>query len=194
MNSNNNDEQYPFIFKFHKINANNAFLYLKIFILSFPSFNIFNQVKNDSNLKTKLKTIFKLFYNQIRIRKRKTTFNTDDEKNTQKEISNTYFIENKIKNQNETYFYNFEETDDERVFTNTDDLIDFIIENNEFQQIFLNEIRSIIDLMNEILYRPPYTILFGRINIEKSTTNNENHIKDINEIFYQGFTLKLYDI
>ena len=61
-------------------------------------------------------------------------------------------------------------------------MIDFIFENNEFQQIFLNEIRSIIDLMNEILYRPPYTILFGRINIEKSTTNSENHIKDINEI------------
>lgn len=115
-------------------------------------------------------------------------------KKAQKEIRNTYFIENKIKNQKETYFYNSEETNDERVFTNTDDLIDFIIENNEFQQIFLNEIRSIIDLMNEILYRPPYTILFGRINIEKSTTNSENHIKDINEIFYQGFALKLYDI
>ena len=145
-------------------------------------------------MKTKLKTIFKLFYNQIRIRKRKTTFNADDEKKAQKEIRNTYFIENKIKNQKETYFYNSEETNDERVFTNTDDLIDFIIENNEFQQFFLNEIRSIIDLMNEILYRPPLTILFGRINIEKSTTNSENHIKDINEIFYQGFALKLYDI
>lgn len=94
LNSNNNDEPYPFVFKFHKINANNAFLYLKIFILSFPSFNIFDQFKNDSNLKTKLKTIFKLFYNQIRIRKRKTTFNADDEKKAQKEIRNTYFIEN----------------------------------------------------------------------------------------------------
>lgn len=47
---------------------------------------------------------------------------------------------------------------------------------------FLEEIREIIEIMKEILYCPEYSILFGRINIEKPKIKEEKNtnIKEIN--------------
>ena len=46
----------------------------------------------------------------------------------------------------------------------------------------LEEIREIIKIMKEILYSPEYSILFGRINIEKPKIKEEKNtnIKEIN--------------
>lgn len=45
--------------------------------------------------------------------------------------------------------------------------------------------------MEIILYTPPYSILFGRISIEKKKTNLETKQKPINEIFYEGFGIEI---
>ena len=63
--------------------------------------------------------------------------------------------------------------------------------------IFIEEIRSIIYIMNEILYTPPYSILFGRISIEipkpKPKPKQEEepgNRKDIDNDFYSGFYIQ----
>ena len=42
--------------------------------------------------------------------------------------------------------------------------------------------------MNDIIYTPPYPILFGRINISKKNDKEEiyPYMKEINELFYEG--------
>lgn len=47
--------------------------------------------------------------------------------------------------------------------------------------------------MNEIIYTPPYQILFGRICLEKqkSKAKFSTNIKDINGSFFDGFGLDL---
>ena len=52
--------------------------------------------------------------------------------------------------------------------------------------------------MNEILYTPPYPILFGRISItkpkiivaKKEEDKEEDHREEINDEFYEGFGIK----
>ena len=79
------------------------------------------------------------------------------------------------------------------LFTKADDLFDYVIQDDNIKHIFINEIRSIIHSMETILYTPPYPILFGRINTVKPIYINPNlpvfhpYMKDINEIFYEGF-------
>lgn len=45
--------------------------------------------------------------------------------------------------------------------------------------------------MNSILYTPPYNILFGRINIEKTKPVDEidTNLENINDLFYEGFNI-----
>lgn len=55
------------------------------------------------------------------------------------------------------------------------------------------ELYKIIQIMDEIIYTPPYLFLFGRINIEKNNYRDEKKIyknmKDTNKIFYEGFDI-----
>lgn len=78
-------------------------------------------------------------------------------------------------------------------FENSDDL--FKISLLDFKQnsdtFFINEIISIINIMESILYKPPYSILFGRISIEysikKSVENDIDMRREIDDKFYEGF-------
>ena len=85
------------------------------------------------------------------------------------------------------------EYSNERVFNDPNILFDFVIENScsdsNIKTIFINEIKSIIDIMKSILYNPPYSILFGRISLDNRKSQNVKREKSINiDInFYEGF-------
>ena len=59
------------------------------------------------------------------------------------------------------------------------------------KNMFLNQINDIIQTMKSILYQEPYSILFGRISIGKSSNQKKyNHFplsKNIDNDFYDGF-------
>ncbi|KAK8840254.1 hypothetical protein M9Y10_031199 [Tritrichomonas musculus] len=80
-------------------------------------------------------------------------------------------------------------------FEDSEKLFDFVIQNKFLLDIFHQEIKDIIEKMRKILYIRPYQILFGRIflnnkpNISIPLLNPS--IKDINEIFYEGFGIPI---
>ena len=77
------------------------------------------------------------------------------------------------------------------IFNDPSELFDFVIENNEFKNEFIAEIKEIIEIMGSILYTPPYLILFGRINLAKNKSQkivrNGIEPKQIDASFYEGF-------
>ena len=62
------------------------------------------------------------------------------------------------------------------------------ISNEQLKTLLVNEIKSIIKIMNEILYKPPYSILFGRISISK--TKEKSTQFPIDQSFYDGFGIE----
>ena len=72
------------------------------------------------------------------------------------------------------------------VFDDPVKLLEFVIENPEFLEIFKNEISNVIKLMEKIVYTPPYLILFGRINIEKP---KQKTLEGVSNLFYEGFRI-----
>ena len=64
-----------------------------------------------------------------------------------------------------------------------------MVSNEDFKLIFIDKIEEIINIMKDIIYTPPYSILFGRINIEKPKECLNQNLHNINEFFYAGFTL-----
>lgn len=83
---------------------------------------------------------------------------------------------------------------DDIIFNSPDELFDYILKFPKFKELFIKEINEIIQNMKEILLIPPYSILFGRINIEndhnKREEKNKFSGKDINELFYEGLSLE----
>lgn len=82
-------------------------------------------------------------------------------------------------------------------FNDHGNLFDFIMQKRELKKAFLNQIKSIIKIMKDILYTQPYRILFGWISLfvpkNKPEKNKKlNSQKDINELFYEGFGFDLY--
>lgn len=75
---------------------------------------------------------------------------------------------------------------DNFIIKNANDLFDFIVSNQQYIVIFSNEIKQIIEIMKEIIYTPPYSILFGRINIANL---KKKQGKSINKTFYDGLGL-----
>lgn len=57
--------------------------------------------------------------------------------------------------------------------------------------LLLMKLKRLIDIMNIIIYTPPYQILFGRIVIGKPNQKQKLYpnIKNINELFYEGLGL-----
>ena len=56
--------------------------------------------------------------------------------------------------------------------------------------IFIKEIKEIIEIMEEVLYTPPYFILFGFIYLFKIESEEEEEVdtrQKIDESFYEGF-------
>lgn len=76
-------------------------------------------------------------------------------------------------------------------------LKDVLIDRNIRERFMLN-IAEMIDLMNSILYKPPYLILFGRIQINKKIPehliSSNKIISDINNEFYNGFDINIEEI
>lgn len=62
--------------------------------------------------------------------------------------------------------------------------------------MFIDEIRDTIKIMKEILYAPPYSILFGRMSIIYKKPKQKNMLvykyqKPINYLFYEGFGIEI---
>ena len=79
-------------------------------------------------------------------------------------------------------------------YSNPGKLFDYVIENSETQTkvdlkaIFNEELKSIILQMKEILYKEPYTILFGRVIITRQNESQNYPLrKNLKQDFYDGF-------
>lgn len=85
-----------------------------------------------------------------------------------------------------------EDDEEETCFKDPRELFDYIIEDEELKSIFIKEIHDIIKIMKDILYKPPYSILFGRISIEVPRATNTSKKIDINDEFYLGLGTDIY--
>ena len=82
-------------------------------------------------------------------------------------------------------------------FDDAEQLFDFFIKNikstSEYLNYFITEINSIIRIMETIIYKPPYQILFGKILFNNVTNQNDIIYKvkrqEINQFFYDGFSI-----
>ena len=105
-----------------------------------------------------------------------------------KQNQKDHHIENCIENKIEHY-------EKEEEFKDPSKLFDFVFtsekSNSELKTILINEIKSIIDIMQRILYTPPYPILFGRISIARPKEKVESKQEPIDESFYEGFGFDL---
>lgn len=72
-------------------------------------------------------------------------------------------------------------------FVDPGKLFDYSTEKEEIMHLFIEEIKEIIHTFETILYKEPYPILFGRIELRN---NNNKKIRDINDNFYLGLDLK----
>lgn len=165
----NISETYRFKFQYDKYNIDQSFSYISNFILNFPLFDFKNQPELNLNLKSKLES------------------NEEEEK---KNFEYYVFNEKLEIKQREISTYYFKD-ENKFVFNDPGDLFDFAIENDEIKNVFFNELIKTIQIMMDILYTPPYYILFGRINITKSTfdqnKSTNSFVKDISKLFYEGF-------
>ena len=67
-----------------------------------------------------------------------------------------------------------------------------IIENEPNKSFFIQKIKNVISLMKNILYTPPYYILFGRIIInDPSLKIPDKKAQNINDDFYEGFGIPI---
>ena len=78
---------------------------------------------------------------------------------------------------------------EELIFNRPNDLFDFVIKNDRLSKCFIEEITKIIQIMQSILDKPPYLILFGRMMIKQDKPEKEekNKALPINELFREGF-------
>ena len=82
------------------------------------------------------------------------------------------------------------------IFSDPEKFIDFVYKNEQHKKIFIEAIKDIIQCMKEILYTPPYVILFGRLHIRKQKDCFKEiselfpHRKEINELFYEGLDIE----
>ncbi|KAK8899320.1 hypothetical protein M9Y10_001633 [Tritrichomonas musculus] len=190
---------YKFHFRFVNEKAKNPFLYLKAFIFNFPSFNLINQPYLNLNIKDDIKNLFHLSFNdhkevaKIRQKENNLKDSTDEEylikqkeNNFNLDIDSSYFNQS-IQKSKELQLSRF----DDYIFENTSQLFDFSMKKENLKSYLISEIIDIIHTMETILYTPPYSILFGRINQEsknKEKIETKNIIlRDINELFYEGF-------
>lgn len=186
------------------------FSYLKKFIINFKPFNLINQPYLHIEKLQNLLNQYQIDEIKEKYKKSKTKEDYEDlkdnnfksknrskkifEKESINERKNDEKIENPFKHIKEQKIKNTE-----IIFDDPGKLFDFIIDEsnspeNNLKTIFITEIKEILSIMKEILYTPPYSILFGRIIIRKTNTSesaskNEPKYKqeDITEDFYDGF-------
>ena len=144
----------------------------------FISDNQENQ-RNEINCETKCNE--KLYINHLESNEKKNEINEQNK--------NDQHIKNCAPNKNE---HNTLETVKE--FKDPRVLFDFVFSgkntDSELKAILINEIKSIINIMNQILYTPPYPILFGRISIAKPKEKFKSKQIAIDQSFYDGFGIE----
>lgn len=177
-NSFNESKKY-FIKIFGKLNVESNSSY---------KFNfIFNPDDNENQF-SYLK-YFILCFPLFDISKEQNSFKMDKQEN----LSNLTKQENTLNMKIDENSLNLNKQED-NTFNDPGKLYDFIIQNERLKSYFIDEIKNIIFSMNEILYKPPYHILFGRINIRNQSKSLKKEaspfIKDINDNFYDGFGIK----
>lgn len=159
-------------FIFNKNDGINVFSFLKKFIIDNPLFNLRNQPnldfdkyidKDSSDLNNQIK---------IKIKVPKRIFNDEIKMK-------------KIK------IFDSDENDDD-IIDDPSKLFDFIIHDYIYSSQFSNKIHEITQIMNEILEKPPYLILFGRIYINREVqTTKSSQKQDLNQSFFDGFAFDI---
>ena len=164
---------------------NEIFSIFKNYIINYIPFYFFNQVNfNNQN-------------NEYRINKEHEKMTVKYEK---KFIADDKVVNN-LKDKVLINSQNFNDDDfnhnniKEIEFDDAEQLFDFFIKNikstSEYLNSFIAEINSIIRIMETIIYKPPYQILFGRILFNNVTNQNDIIYKvkrqEINQFFYDGF-------
>ncbi|KAK8886756.1 hypothetical protein M9Y10_042225 [Tritrichomonas musculus] len=172
------------------LTVSDLFKQLKKCIFNFPEFNLINQP--NLSQETKIKCDFVECQNSSKQNDASSIQFDELQKHEDSFKSKEHQL--KIKNS--------ELNDDDKNSDNSIDANDiFVIENEEDDPIkdierlfdfiiwkgydFSNEIKNIIDIMEEIIFSHPYPILFGRIFVRKP----KSYMKEINDLFYAGFEL-----
>lgn len=165
---------YKFNPKIYIKTPKSLFSYLKGYILNHPLFNLSNQ----NNLKQEILVNLKNSSNNECFEENII------QKNTTK--TNSFETIKCLKNENE-----IRTNVQHRIVEDCGELFDFLTEN--YSNIFHEEVKKIIQILEEIIYSPPYSILFGRININKPKSNDNKKEKGVenNELFYEGFELSI---
>lgn len=167
---------YKFQFRFKYENDKNAFSYLKQFILNFPLFNLKNQPDLQINM------------SEFETNDKNCTSNNEKSKDNKNINESKYnkFQKNKLSKYSEHI------QNKEIEFESPEELFDFVIDNNKLKITIIDEIKEIIEIMKDILYTQPYSILFGRITIGKKVKEEISfQARDINSQFYVGFGIDL---
>ena len=174
----NDDNDYDQVYKFEFIYkpSKKNFSYLKSFILNFPKFNLMNQ----PNLSNELINKLKLDDNSNKVKKKEIL----------SPLNQKYIEGKELNDDKKDEFININNyeinNDDIQIFNDPENLFDFVIDNKNIMNAFFNEIADLIQIMKDVIYCPPYLILFGRINIEKKKTSVKPP-NDIKNSFYEGF-------
>lgn len=195
--------------------AESFFSYLTNFILSFPSFNLANQpnlnlklkVNTDNDVNSKQNQVISSHMHKksggkndvVENLKEKNKINMILNQENSEIIKEKKYIEMKrieMENGKEEQIYEsatisekeIKMNEEEKTFKSGKEIFEFIILNDEYKKVFDVEINKIIQIMNDIIYTPPYPILFGRINISKYKPKKvqKYNQKEINELFYEG--------
>lgn len=206
--------KYQLEYKINKQHTENLFIYLKNYILNFPTFNLINQPNLSLEIK---KEIYSIFINNSNIRTRKGQTKSIKEKTCKLDKNESYkhpkldfteedeyvkvqkikFEKNNLEENREKYMqttlesldfitYSTELIDEENniILEESSKIFEFIISNKEYKNKLSEWFHEIIEIMNKIIYTEPYPILFGRISIE--LPKKAGKTKDINELFYEG--------
>ncbi|KAK8883474.1 hypothetical protein M9Y10_042566 [Tritrichomonas musculus] len=189
---NTEDLTYSFKYKFVNDGKNNHSSYLKFFFLNFPLFNLRKQPNINSILNQIEKELNQTFSNDEIIIESETPSKNFIEKielldfAIKENVNEKMKLNKRIVIQNET-----KSPQKELVFDNPNDFFEFRTQNKEFKNNFIKEINDLIQLIDSILYTPPYSILFGRILIEKEDAIKESNssINNIDDSFYNGLQI-----
>ncbi|KAK8892705.1 hypothetical protein M9Y10_029945 [Tritrichomonas musculus] len=178
---------YKFQFHFQQDKIEDSFLYISKFFLCFPFFNLINQTNLNNDI-----LLFMNFLSNINYKKTEAE-NKFAYKYDENDFEREKICLIKANKENEKYQSNSFISMREIVFENPSDLFDFSTKNRQIKYIFMMEIKSIIKVVENIIYTPPYDILFGRINIEKvcEPLIKENILMNIGKSFYDGFDLDI---
>ncbi|KAK8841907.1 hypothetical protein M9Y10_026859 [Tritrichomonas musculus] len=96
-------------------------------------------------------------------------------------------LENLFFDVNEIFDY-----DGNFIFNDVGVLFDFIVSKEDMRNNFVIEIQLVIQVLIDVLFTPPYPILFGRLSIMKKKHIDyfSPFLKNINDTFYEGFEIE----